>query len=133
MKNPSVSNSDGFTLIEVLISLAIMAIVLVAVFKLHAQSLSMNVATRFHTTAALLLQTKLTEITSTPLDELASDSGDFAQAFTGYRWQSVIEDIDTDTLGPVSAQLKRITITIMFGPDQYRYDLTTYHFFQDTG
>jgi general secretion pathway protein I len=133
MKSPSVSNSDGFTLIEVLISLAIMAIVLVAVFKLHAQSLSMNAATRFHTTAALLLQTKLTEITSTPLDELTSDSGDFAQPFAGYRWQAVIEDIDADTLGPVSARLKKITITIMFATDQYRYNLTTYHFFQDAG
>ncbi len=133
MKNPSVSNSDGFTLIEVLISLAIMAIVLVAVFKLHAQSLSLNAATRFHTTAALLLQTKLTEIKSTPFDELTSDSGDFAQPFAGYHWQAVIEDIDAETLGPVSAQLKKIKIAILFGADQYRYDLTTYHFFQDTG
>ena len=108
-----------------------MAIVLVAVFKLHTQSISMTAATRFHTTAALLSQTKLAEITATPLTELMSNSGDFAQPFAGYRWQSVIEDVTSDSLGPVGAQLKKINIAIVFGADQHRYDLTTHHFFQD--
>ncbi len=131
MKSRSVSGSDGFTLIEVLISLAIMAIVLVAVFKLHAQSISMSAAARFHTTAALLSQTKLTEITTTPLAELMSNSGDFAQPFAGYRWQSVIEDVAANDLGPVGGQLKEINIAIVFGANQHRYHLTTHHFFQD--
>ena len=131
MQSRLVSGSDGFTLIEVLISLTIMAIVLVAVFKLHAQSISMSAATRFHTTAALLSQTKLAEITATSLAELTSDSGDFAQPFAGYQWQSVIEDVTSEDLGPVSAQLKKINIAIVFGADQYRYHLTTHHFFQD--
>ena len=130
MKKTSVSTSDGFTLLEVLISLAIMAVVLVAVFKLHAQSISMNNAARFHTTAPLLLQEKLSLFKTTPLEELASDSGDFGENFPGYTWQFFIEDVESESLGKISERLKKINITITFGKDEYRYSLITYHFFQ---
>jgi general secretion pathway protein I len=130
MKKTSVSTSDGFTLLEVLISLAIMAVVLVAVFKLHAQSISMNNTARFHTTAPLLVQQKLSVFKTTPLAELASDSGDFGENFPGYTWQLFIEDVESESLGEISERLKKINITITFGKDEYRYRLITYHFFQ---
>ena len=131
MTNPSVSANDGFTLIEVLISLSIMAIVLVAVFKLHTQSISMSAAAKFHATATLLAQTKLSEIQSIPLEELHSDSGNFGETFAGYKWFSTVEDVESETLDTVSTQLKKIRIVVSYGEDQYRHDMTTYHFFQD--
>lgn len=107
MQSRPASDNNGFTLIEVLISLVIMATVLVAVFKLHAQSLSISATTQFHTTAALLSHAKLTEIKSTPFAELTSESGGFAQPFADYRWQATIEDIAADNLGQINTQLKK--------------------------
>lgn len=130
MKKTSVLNNDGFTLLEVLVSLSIMAIVLIAVFKMHAQSISMQSAAQFHTTAPLLLQAKLSEFKTIPLEELASDSGDFGENYPGYTWQFRLEDVESEALGTVAEQLKRLNITISLGQAQYRYSLSIYHLFQ---
>ncbi len=131
MMKTSVSTSDGFTLLEVLVSLSIMALVLVAVFRLQAQSISMNNAARFQTTAPLLLQSKLAVFKATPLDDLASDSGDFGDAFPDYTWQFFVEDIESETLGTTAEGLKKLDVTIAFGQDQYRYNMSVYHFYQE--
>jgi len=126
----SSSTNDGFTLIEVLVSLTIMAIVLVAVFKLHAQSISVETANRFQTTAALLAQATLADVKEMPFDALQSDAGEYGGAYTGYRWRLTLADVATDELDPVGERLIRISIDIYSGVDNYRHNLTTYHFFQ---
>ncbi|MCU0593194.1 MAG: prepilin-type N-terminal cleavage/methylation domain-containing protein, partial [Desulfobacterales bacterium] len=45
---------QGFTLLEVMVALGIMAIVLVSVYRLHSQTLAMSVESRFYTQAPLL-------------------------------------------------------------------------------
>lgn len=130
MRKTSVFNRDGFTLLEVLVSLAIMAFVLIAVFKMHAQSISMQSAGRFYTTAPLLLQAKLSEFKTIPLEELASDSGDFGENYPGYTWEFRLEDVESEALGTVAEQLKKLNLTIALGQDQFRYSMSIYHLFQ---
>ena len=60
----------GFTLLEVMAALAIIAIVLVSVYKLHAQTISMNQAARFYVTASLLAQSKISEFETKLPEEL---------------------------------------------------------------
>jgi len=129
MRKTSASDNDGFTLLEVLVAVAILAIVLVAVFRMHAQSISMHSATRFHTTAPLLLQAKLSEIKLTPLDDLSGDSGDFGKHYPGYAWRFSMEDLDADSLGTVAERLKKLTVAITFGEGRYQYETEIYHFF----
>ncbi|MCP3950768.1 MAG: prepilin-type N-terminal cleavage/methylation domain-containing protein [Desulfobacterales bacterium] len=130
MRKTSISANDGFTLLEVLVAMAILAIVLIAVFRLHAQSISMHSAARFHTTAPLLLQAKLTDLKSTPLAELVADSGNFGEQYPGYTWRFSMADIDDDTLGTVAKRLKKLTVVIAFGDGRYRYETEVYHFFK---
>ena len=130
MKNPCVSTNSGFTLIEVLVSLTIRAIVLVAVFKLHTQSITVEAVSRFQTTAALLAQQTLADVTATPVDALQSGSGEYGGTYSGYRWQLTLTDVTAQELDTVSQRLKRISIDIFYGADNYRHNLTTYHFFQ---
>ena len=125
MRKTSVFNRDGFTLLEVLVSLAIMAFVLIAVFRMHAQSVSMQSAGRFYTTAPLLLQAKLSEFITTPLEELASDSGDFGENYPGYTWQFRLEDVDSEALGAVAAYMKN-----PFTSPHRRRPARRYHSFQ---
>jgi len=49
-------SSNAFTLLEVMVAMAIMAIVLVSVYRMHSQTLTMNTASRFYTQAPMLGQ-----------------------------------------------------------------------------
>ena len=61
-RNPQ--SKAGFTLLEIMVAISIIAIVLVTVFRMHAQTLSMNYSARFYATSPLLAQKKMVEIES---------------------------------------------------------------------
>lgn len=112
-------------MLEVMVALAIMAIVLVAVFRMHAQTLSMAAAARFQTEAPLLAQLKMAQIESSS-DPLGSDSGDFGEDFAGYRWTVEVADVVSEALGEVSGDLKRIDLTV--SSDAGTFEVRTYRF-----
>ena len=68
-------NSFGFTLLEVMVALAVMAIVLVSVYRMHSQSLTMNTAARFYTLAPMLAQGKMAEQEVLSSGAFTGDSG----------------------------------------------------------
>lgn len=87
------SKSDsGFTLLEVLVSLAIIAIVFVSVLRLQGQTISMNETTRFYAVAPYLAQQKMSEITTDPSAFSGSQSGDFGEDAPGYGWNAQVEE-----------------------------------------
>jgi len=97
----------GFTLLEVMIAMAIMAIALVAVYQSQSQSVSMASDSRFLTTASLLAQSRMAEIdTDTRKAIAATTNGDFGEAFPDYRWQMEVGNVEEIQL------LKRITLTV---------------------
>ena len=55
------NKASGFTLMEVMIAMTILAIALIAIYQLQSQSISMSTDSRFMTTAALLAQSKMVE------------------------------------------------------------------------
>lgn len=114
---------DGFSLLEVMVAMAIMAIVLVAVYRMHSQTLSMTAAARFQTEAPLLAQRKLAEITSSQ-DSFGSDSGNFGDDFEGFGWTVEVEDVVSEALGEVSQDLKRIDLTVT--SDAGSFEIRTY-------
>ncbi len=67
--------ATGFTLLEVMVAMAIMAIVLVSVYRMHAQTLAMNTANRFYTQAPMLAQGKLAQLATGSSEIIAGDSG----------------------------------------------------------
>ena len=118
--------TSGFTLLEVMVALAGMAIVLVSVYRMHSQTLTMNTAARFYTQAPLLAQKKMAEITTTSSGISASDSGDFGEDFPGYNWQVSATDVFSELLGEVADDFKRLDVTVAFLNNQFSYRLTTY-------
>jgi general secretion pathway protein I len=117
----------GFSLLEVMVALAIISIALVSVYRLHSQTLEMNQQLQFQTIAPLLAQNKLSESEITPPDELAADSGTFGDPYPGYSWQIEVESVESDLLGAVANNLKYIEITISYN-DILKYTLETYRF-----
>jgi len=89
----------GFTLLEIIICLGLIALVLVAVFHLQAQNLDLQSEAQFMTTATCLLQERLSQIQALEKIEEGTNSGDFGKDYPDYTYtQEVSEVPDTETL-----------------------------------
>ena len=138
MKNIATSNlqrrtrnlqSDfGFTLLEIMVAVSIIAIVLVSIYKMQAQTISMNYEARFYATAPMLAQFKMTEQETKSLEDLTSDSGNFGDDFPGYSWSMAVDDVESEALGNTAKDLKKIDVTIFLNDDEFTYSLRTYRF-----
>ncbi len=122
--------SFGFTLLEVMVAMAIIAIALTAVLGSQSQSVSLASEAKFNTTAPLLAQSKIAEIEVAEQDDLAGGSGDFGEDFPGYTWELSVEYIVFEEPENVSDLLKRIDLKVSWGEEElYQYRLRLYRFF----
>jgi general secretion pathway protein I len=127
----SLQPQRGFTLLEVMVALSIIAIVLVSVYRMHAQTVSMNNEVRFYATAPMLAQIKMAEIESESLKDIGDDSGDFGDEFPDYRWNIVIDDVESTELGNMVKDLKKINLLISSSNDEFIYSLRAYKYLRD--
>jgi len=117
---PATSRAAGFTLLEVMIAMAVLAVALVAVFQSQSQSVAMLNRSRFETTASLLAQSRMAELEATVPAQLRSDRGGFGDDFPDYSWEARVENT------PLSGLVK---ITVVVANDRmkrnntYRLDL----------
>jgi prepilin-type N-terminal cleavage/methylation domain-containing protein len=88
---------NGFTLMEVMVALSVVAIALMAIYRMHTQTLFMDARGRFDTVAAMLARQKLADIDTTDLTDLSGDSGDFGNAHPGYAVADPNEDVARPT------------------------------------
>ena len=123
--------ASGFTLLEVMVAMAIMAIVLVSVYRMHSQTLTMNIATRFYTQAPMLARSKLAQLETASSDIIAGDSGDFGDNFPGYSWSVSTEEVSSEILGEVAQDLKRIELMVSLNNNEYVYNIRTYRFMRE--
>ena len=114
-----------------MVAMAIMAIVLVSVYRMHSQTLTMNTAARFYTQAPMLAQSKLAELEVDSLGIAAGDSGDFGEKFPGYTWRISTDDVLSEALGEIAAEMKRIDMTVVFNNDEYIYNVRTYRLLRE--
>jgi len=102
----SKGRDHGFTLLEIIICLGLIALVLVAVFHLQAQNLDLQSEAQFMTTATCLLQERLSRIQSQEKIDEGTNSGDFGEDYPDYTYtQEVTEVPDTETLYKVKVSV----------------------------
>lgn len=129
MNYNTIKKTYGFTLLEVMISLSIIAIALTAVFKMHSQSLSMTFSTDFYTIAPLLAKKKMVE-TKFIIDDAHRDfSGIFPDSFPEYKWHIEVKDTDFEYLGNAGENFKQIDVTITLKSNNMVYNLRQYSFY----
>jgi len=120
----------GFTLLEVMVSMAIIAITLTAVLGSQSQSVSFATEAKFSTTASLLAQGKMAEAEARKPEDLYSESGDFGEDFPGYAWEVTVEDVFFSDPENVSNHLIQINVVVSWGEEAlYQYPLRRYRFF----
>ncbi len=129
IKHPVNKKNPGFSLLEVMVAMAIMAITLVAVLDSQSVSISGASEAKFSTTAALLAQKKMAEIQISKPEDISSDSGDFGDDHPGYSWELTVEDPSFDAPENVTNHLKQLDLKVSWGDDeQYVYHLRQYRF-----
>jgi prepilin-type N-terminal cleavage/methylation domain-containing protein len=117
----------GFTLLEVMVAIGIMAIVLVSVYRLQSQTIAMSMESRFYTQAPLLARSALNRLEQSREREMMSDQGDFGREFPGYQWKITVAEAPSEALGvEFSRDMKRIDVLVSLNNGEYVYEFRTY-------
>jgi len=121
-----VTLKQGFTFIEVLMAVSILAILLVGVHKLQSQMVSMSQTTQFFTLAPLLAQSQMAEMERRNFKDIQKDSGDFGGAYPGYVWSLSMETLESEVLKKLAYPMKKIDVSVSFNKGERTYRLRTY-------
>jgi prepilin-type N-terminal cleavage/methylation domain-containing protein len=107
----------GFTLLEIVICLGLIALVLMAAFHLQAQNLDLQSEAQFMTTATCLLQERISQIQAMEKIDEGTNSGDFGKDYPDYTYKQEVSAVpDTETL-------YRVKVTVILERDKAGKDL----------
>lgn len=112
--------SAGFTLLEIMVAVAIIAISFVSLLGSQSQSISIAAISRFEITASMLARQKLSEIQTADFKESSSAEGDFEDDFVDFHWQTEVSELTEDETGITGAgeMLKVVDLTVSRGIDE---------------
>jgi general secretion pathway protein I len=104
----------GFTLLEVLIAIAVLGIALLALLSLEHQDLQSVVRGQEMTRAAMLAQAVMTQAELERFPPLGTSSGNFDQMYAGqypdFRWTRAVSPSAT------FPDLRKVEIHVLYGP-----------------
>ena len=113
-------HARGFTLLETVVALAILALALMAIFDINSGAVANHAYAKKLTVATLLARSKMTDLEQTLYDDGFSnddkeESGDFSQeGWSNYKWRSKIIAPRTDGVSP--EQLIGAIFNLPIGP-----------------
>ena len=109
LKGSVPSERSGFTLVEILVTLAILAAVLPALLNAFASAARNQALSDNSTTALYLLKFRMAEIEMEGFPDVGEGSGEFGEN-SRYRWSSIVEDIESEEIENV----RRVQVTVMW-------------------
>lgn len=112
--NLSCSRARGFTLLEVMVAMAILGIALLGLLGLQHQSMQSVIRAQQSTRASMLAQAVMTEAEIERFPDLGRTTGDFQSAFPGefpdFRWE---REVDPSAKFP---DVRVVKVLIRYGP-----------------
>jgi general secretion pathway protein I len=129
VKHQAQTSAPGFTLLEVLVAVAIVAIALVTFMGLHLRSLDATIRAQDLTTAVLLAQGKVATMGEFP------DTGEEQGKFEGpdlerFQWATAVTEHTLDALsdGGQTVTVRRLEVTVSWadGQQTHHYTLEAY-------
>ena len=126
--SPATEPAAGFSLLEVVVALALLAVVLLAVHRLQGQSIRMAQEARRLSVAPLLTQGKIDEIAAREDLGPLSEEGDFGDAMPGWRWSARVTEMtfDPEVLPENAGTLLQIELDTRFNDLPGIFTLRTY-------
>lgn len=121
------THDSGFTLLEVLIAVAIIAFGFMGVYSLHLETISVSNRIQFYIKAPMLAKKKIADMESQS-DEFSEESGDFGEDFAGYAWKVSEEEVELESLGTTAEKLKKFNLEIILNEGENSYSVTVYRY-----
>lgn len=121
------ADQKGFTLLEIMVAIAIIAIAFTSVLKLHTQTVAMNIGSNFYVKAPLLAQRIISEWeTGMATDTALPAASDSLEDFPGFTFDInhealVSEDLYSGNPDDNAGLLVEIVCTILYNNGEYRY------------
>ena len=104
---PTPKEKSGFTLIEILVTLTILAAALPALLQAFTSATRSQGLSDNSTTALYLLKFRMAEIEMEGYPGVGQESGEFGEN-TRYLWRSVVEDIESEEV----ENIRRVMVTV---------------------
>lgn len=105
-------DARGFTLLEVMVALAVIATAFTALLGLHVRNLKIAASNQAYTQALLLSRSLISEAQLGPYPEVGVAQGDFEERwpgrYTGFRWQRTVSDFGGGLLA-----VRQVTIRVI--------------------
>lgn len=104
----------GFTLIEVMVAMAILGIALLGLLGLHHQSMQSVIRAQEETRASMLAQAVMTEAELERYPDLGTTHGDFEASFPGefpdFRWERIV------AASGMFPDVRKVKVVVAYGP-----------------
>ena len=100
------SSKRGFTLLEVLVALAVLSIALVVLLGLRNRDVDLVNTTRDLTTATALARMKMVETQMEGFPELGETAGEFGEGYPQFHWQRMVSSTPFDYVREVRISVK---------------------------
>jgi type II secretion system protein I len=118
----SKTGNDGFTLVEVVLAVAILSIGITSIFRAYIVSLDVMRASQEYTTALSLAKNKLSDLQQQELREeglrIQEDAGHFDDPFREYEWKAHITPSDQKDL--------TVQVTVFNGASSSKKEINLY-------
>ena len=110
IRTPKRSCSAGFTLLEVMIAIAIISIALISLQALNIRTIATHAHLQRVTQATLLAQHKMSEVESASAKAVSQEAeqGVFEEPFEQYKWQTSFSETPL-------ASVRMVTVDVMWG------------------
>lgn len=115
----------GFSLLEVMVALSVVAIGFGAVYTLFGQSVTASESARFQQEAATLAELQISRWTAKP-EEITSGDGDFGEDYPGWRWLAEVEAVKNKDHEALVKRLKRVRLEVTRSENVGRYVVVHY-------
>ena len=107
IKHSVSTEKNGFTLVEILVTLAILAAVLPAILHVFASAARNQGLSDNRTTVLYLLKFRMAEIEMAGYPDVGEETGEFGNN-TRYRWSSIVEDVESEEVENV----RKVQVTV---------------------
>lgn len=118
----------GFTLLEVMVAMAILAIALTAIISSQSRTLFVADANDFAQVSAYLAAGKMADLMQQDGDEPAA--GEFEKPYTGYTWRAQFTEESTSEIESVKIPggLEKVTLHVSDDRRGKHFDVIRYRF-----
>ncbi|MCG3113091.1 MAG: prepilin-type N-terminal cleavage/methylation domain-containing protein [Candidatus Manganitrophus sp. SB1] len=82
---------SGFTLIEIMVSLAVLAIALTVLLGLRNRDIALSAYSGHLTEATLLARQRISEVSFAGFPDLGAREGDFGEEYPNYKWKEEVK------------------------------------------